>query len=358
MISEALDLLGGNLLGGNVLGMREKPHPDTASTHSPFAQALFAGLAGAADLIARDDPDGVITTAELALYLRDWVERNTAHKTRQVPGSWSLRRDYDKGEYIFLVLGKAAPDLPPAPDLTAANNPYKGLSAYRFNPTDARLFFGREEMERALIDKIRDSAHRRPRRIGDGEVEPENAGVLPRLEAGAIRTNPMSPAQPAAPSSPQWTILPPMRPSATPLRALPACYTTNWTCVRRAQCHTARRRFARSSKFGRKRTARTLLLVVDQFEEMITLCHSAQERADFLRLLAELTTQHADQLRLVVTLRSDFAPQFEDSLPADSGTAAARFIVTPMDQDDLRRFIQRPAAERALYFDPPELVTI
>ncbi|MCB0114537.1 MAG: WD40 repeat domain-containing protein [Caldilineaceae bacterium] len=356
---EALDLLGGNLLGGNVLGMREKPHPDTASTHSPFAQALFAGLAGAADLIPRDDPDGVITTAELALYLRDWVERNTAHKTRQVPGSWSLRRDYDKGEYIFLVPGKAAPDLPPAPDLTAANNPYKGLSAYRFNPTDARLFFGREEMERALIDKI----ETQPLTVvlgasGTGKSSLVNAGVLPRLQGWRHQDEPnVAKAQSAAPSAPQWTILPPMRPSATPLRAL-AGLLHHELDVRPTSSMPYSTQAIREviEVWAQAHRARTLLLVVDQFEEMITLCHSAQERADFLRLLAELTTHHADQLRLVVTLRSDFAPQFEDSLPADLWTAAARFIVTPMDQDDLRRAIQRPAAERVLYFDPPELV--
>ncbi len=57
---EALDILS-----GNVIGERE-----TSGDHSPFAQALFDALRGAGDVI----PDGVITAAELYIYLRDHVE--------------------------------------------------------------------------------------------------------------------------------------------------------------------------------------------------------------------------------------------------------------------------------------------
>jgi hypothetical protein len=53
-----------------------------------------------------------------------------------------------------------------------------------------------------------------------------------------------------------------------------------------------------------------LLLVVDQFEELITLCWDAGEREQFLRLLGRALTAPPDRLRVVVTLRSDFEPKF------------------------------------------------
>ena len=42
--------------------------------HSPFAEALFKGLSGAADIIPADGGDGVITASELYLYIRQKVE--------------------------------------------------------------------------------------------------------------------------------------------------------------------------------------------------------------------------------------------------------------------------------------------
>ena len=99
-----------------------------------------------------------------------------------------------------------------------------------------------------------------------------------------------------------------------------------------------------------------LLLVIDQFEELITLCRSDDERNGFQRLLARLIANHPDHLRVVLTLRSDFEPQFAASPLAGLWTPEVRFVAPPMDQDDLRRAIEGPASERVLYFEPPELV--
>jgi hypothetical protein len=119
----ALDVIAGRPLG-------DRP---AAGDHSPFAAALLRGLAGEADLIPRAAPgrpagDGVITVTELYLYLREVVDLPGA-PTRQTPGLWPLPK-HDRGEYLFLVPGCDS-DLPPAPPLNPANNPYRGLQPYQ-----------------------------------------------------------------------------------------------------------------------------------------------------------------------------------------------------------------------------------
>ncbi|HBY92696.1 MAG TPA: hypothetical protein DEP84_01835 [Chloroflexi bacterium] len=107
-----------------------------------------------------------------------------------------------------------------------------------------------------------------------------------------------------------------------------------------------------------------LVLTIDQFEELATLCRDDAERERFLRLLASAVEQQPAAFRLIITLRTDFEPQFtqEGSPLANLWQSArlaeptARYIVPPMDIEDLRQVIEGPAAVRVLYFDPPELV--
>ena len=114
----------------------------TSPQHSPFAEALFSGLLeGKADLIR----DGVITTPELYLYLRECVEKQS--KEQQTPGYWPLRK-HDRGEYVFQLVPSDQLQLKPAPKLEKDNNPYRGLES--FEEHHARFFFGRNEVIEAL----------------------------------------------------------------------------------------------------------------------------------------------------------------------------------------------------------------
>ncbi|MEG4853968.1 caspase family protein [Microcoleus sp. B5-D4] len=108
-----------------------------------------------------------------------------------------------------------------------------------------------------------------------------------------------------------------------------------------------------------------LLLVIDQFEELITLSRDEEqdkknnkqpEWQQFLKFLEEVIAANLKQLRIVVTLRSDFEPRFLNSDVLKSQWAKARFPVRAMRADELRQAIERPAAEMALYFEPANLV--
>ncbi len=338
LTSAAYDQKALDVLAGSVVGERGITSVADQS-HSPFALALFAALAGAGDVSPRAAGDGVITATELYLYLRDAVEVQADRAFhRQTPGLWPLTK-HDKGEYIFLVPGHVV-NLEPAPPLTAANNPYRGLKAYE--EKDAQLFFGRT----ALIKQLTAQVLAWPLTLvlgasGTGKSSLVKAGLLPSIRNLAADEGE---------DVDVWHILPLMRPGDHPLHTLGRLLQDEFIGNDVAPMHAM-------ADWLASHPAQHLLLVIDQFEEVITLCREETERQAFLALLTELVQAFPERLRLVVTLRSDFEPQFVNTPFADrQSLLATRFIVPPMSQDELRTVIEQPAAVQVLYFDPPALV--
>jgi WD40 repeat protein/cytoskeletal protein RodZ len=320
--------------------------------HSPFAEALFDALRGYADRypVATDGQpsgDGVITATELYLYLRDRVELATeAINQRQTPGLWPLRK-HDKGEYIFLVPGHEL-NLPPAPALNSANNPYRGLES--FDEAQAHLFFGRHQ----LVKELQSFVLEHPLTVvlgpsGTGKSSLVKAGLVPALR-NSIDAD--------------WQILPPIRPGDAPLKALALAILSlepdNDSLVTAVEdlaenlARDPRELTRRVLAWGDRHPHKQLLLVIDQFEELITQCRQETERQQFLELLKKASRLGKTRGRIVLTLRSDFEPQFQAWLP--QGWMRSRFLIKPMAQDELRQAIEAPAAERVMVFEPYNLV--
>ncbi|HEX7312945.1 MAG TPA: caspase family protein [Pyrinomonadaceae bacterium] len=330
---KALDVLAGEPVGRRGDGQ----------SHSPFARALLSALEGDADVVPLGG-DGVITATELYLYLRDEVESGAASdRMRQTAGLWPLRR-HDKGEYIFLSPKKEL-SLPPAPVLTEETNPYRGLKPYE--ERHRHLFFGRER----VIGQLHRAVRRLPLTAvvgasGTGKSSVVKAGLLPRLRS---------------PDSKRWRVLSPVRPGTAPVQALVNLLSspdenvaedfdpkTNWKSDVKALTRLV-------GSWAAKNPGTKLLLVIDQAEELVTLCKDEGEREHFLSLLDETLKTHPRQFRLVMTVRADFEPQFASS--AFGGLwQTSRFVVPPMTQDELRETIEGPASAAVIYFDPPQLV--
>lgn len=336
----ALDLLAGDVKRGVAA--------NTADCHSPFANALFQALAGASDLAPQGHGDGVITATELYLYLRDAVEVRADQEAnhQQTPGLWPLKK-HRKGEYIFLTPGQPL-KLPAAPDLTAQNNPYRGLKPYE--QQHAKLFFGREQQIAELVTAVT----AQPLTVvlgasGTGKSSLVKAGLLPALQSTTT----------GAPDEAEWHVLEPLRPGDAPLHALAHLLTTNLGAPTVATGPaTATPPPAPSDLVGPWLAAhprQRLVLVIDQFEELITQCRDDAERRQFQQQLATALATYPQQVRVVLTLRSDFEPQFTAS-PLVADWQASRYIVPPLTQADLRAVIEGPAAASVLYFEPPELV--
>ncbi|MEI5102993.1 helix-turn-helix domain-containing protein [Streptomyces sp. PmtG] len=93
-------------------------------------------------------------------------------------------------------------------------------------------------------------------------------------------------------------------------------------------------------------------LVVDQFEEVFTLCQDTAQRAQFIGLL--LRAQNADSgMRVVPGVRADFYAHCLEHQDLAAAFAKASLLVAPMTCEELREVIVKPAAagllvERAL----------
>ncbi|MEB3161261.1 MAG: caspase family protein, partial [Synechocystis sp.] len=301
--------------------------------HSPFAAALIDALQGAADIYPLAKPgkppgDGIITATELYLYLRDAVEiASDAHHQRQTPQIWPLKK-HDKGEFIFLPPGHEL-NLPPAPSLSELeeHNPYRGLKSYEAQ--DSSLFFGRETLTKTLATFVENH----PLTIVLGA---SGSGKSSLVKAGLI--NYLGNVAPQ-----QWQMLPPMRPGEFPLQNL----TATLTVIQPPQSQ----HLADSIKdWLTTHPSVKLLLIVDQFEELITLGQDSDQKQEFLAILSNVLNQFPDQFRLVVTLRSDFEPQLRDT-PLESLWQGGRFVVPAMGREELRAVIEEPASAKVVYFE-------
>ncbi|MEW6490958.1 MAG: tetratricopeptide repeat protein [Cyanobacteriota bacterium] len=342
--------------------------------HSPFAIALMKALRDeAADTYppAKDDKpagDGIITADELYQYVRYQIELETAQRNkRQTPGLWIVDEKHDKGVYVFLTKHFDKTKLPPAPTLedTKESNPYRGLESYE--EEHSQLFFGRTK----LIEELCDRVCEHPLTVvlgasGSGKSSLVKAGLIPHLKRSPEEAQQsqvlvsLQDGQTHRHKHEKWEILKPIRPGESPAKTLEnALEGTNLDTIP---------------------TGTKFLLVIDQFEELVTQCRDQPEREQFLRRLSEQLEKYSGRLHLVLTLRLDFEPQLRESVEAElkkhknlasllnaqqpnqsKGVEskqqfeeriwnAARFIVPPMTREELQEVIEAPAAVKAIQF--------
>jgi WD40 repeat protein/energy-coupling factor transporter ATP-binding protein EcfA2 len=315
--------------------------------HSPFAAALMTALSGAADIYPpssnwKQAGDGIITATELYLYLRDAIEIPTdAINQPQTPQIWCLKK-HDKGEFIFLPPGHEL-NLPPAPSLDELedHNPYRGLKSYE--TINSALFFGRT----TLTKKLREEISSQPLTVVLGT---SGSGKSSLLKAGLIAYLANSPQVSSVSNltTHDWQVLTPIRPSESPLTSLGSVWKelggTATELVNSSVLIEA------IDQWIQIHPATKLLLSIDQLEELITLCHNDQDRQEFLTILADLLQAYPEVLRIVMTLRSDFEPQFR-STPLESLWQAGRFVVPGLSREELREVIEEPASAKVVYFE-------
>ncbi|MBD9362280.1 nSTAND1 domain-containing NTPase, partial [Methylomonas fluvii] len=332
--------------------------------HSPFAHFLLKMLKGDSDggkdkYIAAIFDKRVITVQGIFTYLQ---EQLAEEKAEQTPGLLQSRTEQDgqyvllKGEYIFPLVGFNREDLEEI-KLDEDTNPYKGLNAYEAKDKD--LFYGRtrlidgskdpKEPKEGLFSKVSKHALTLVLGVsGSGKSSLVKAGLIPAIKiAGETGQQ-------------KWIILEPMRPGEFPFDALnqlltpPGSNYSGFTSLdNQKKCEII------YSNIGKKFSLNTkLLLVIDQAEELFTLCQNPQDCSEFIKLLDKLLTDH-EHLRIVLTLRSEFEPKFKNALKETRRQQIwqeVRFFVTPMNREELQQAIEEPAAQKALFFESPQLV--
>ena len=86
-----------------------------------------------------------------------------------------------------------------------------------------------------------------------------------------------------------------------------------------------------------------LILLVDQFEELYSLCDDEQERAAFIGNLLAAAREPRGRVSIILTLRSDFLGAINQHPELSRLIARQNVLVPVMGEDELRRAIEEPA---------------
>ncbi|MET9945173.1 helix-turn-helix domain-containing protein [Streptomyces sp. NPDC006341] len=240
--------------------------------------------------------------------------------------------------------------------------PYRGLPA--FTPRDARWFFGREHATAALVERVFE-------RIGNGPlmlVAPSGAGKSSLLNAGlrpALRRSGGFPM----PGADAWPVVG-FTPTAHPLEELLDCtakvlgsdpgITVRELRERPQALLEAVRRLSDHTPAGprdRRPPPVRPVLIVDQFEELFTLCSEEDERRAFVRVLSALATScpaktGLDPAVVVLGVRADFSGSCLDLPELAPVFTGGLFVLPPMSVAELRESITRPAELAGVTLEP------
>ncbi len=97
------------------------------------------------------------------------------------------------------------------------------------------------------------------------------------------------------------------------------------------------------------------MLVIDQFEELITRCPDENERQAFMARLKQVVDDEAAMHRVIITVRSEFETQVSAG-NLKAAWNAGRCTVPPFSLEELKEVVVMPTMQEVLIFDPPELV--
>ncbi len=226
--------------------------------------------------------------------------------------------------------------------------PYQGLFA--FNEENASFFFGRE----TFVDQLVNVVQQKPIVMVTG---PSGSGKSSVVYAGLV---------PYLHQSGEWEIAE-LRPGTQPVQALAAAISP-FLVVDITETERGQKNYQLAKELTNQQTllselvaqilqsdstARQMLLVIDQFEELYTLCRDETIRHKFLDMLLEATSAPVYQrkLTIVLTLRVDFLGQVLTHRAFADKLYQADIKLGPMNRNELARAIENPAVRQGVTFE-------
>ncbi|MCB9079657.1 MAG: hypothetical protein H6631_18790 [Anaerolineaceae bacterium] len=215
--------------------------------------------------------------------------------------------------------------------------PYKGLHA--FQEEDAPFFFGRETFVGNLAQTVQTQplvAFSGP--SGSGKSSLVRAGLIPRLGQDG-----------------EWVIIT-MRPGSAPLDELARNLTlaTGQPAEPLAKAlhegHTGLTDLIKHPDMAKR-----LLLIVDQFEELYTLCSNPDLRRRFIDVLLAAMPPAGEtsaSLHILLTLRADFLGKALDYPPLAMVLQSGPQLLGAMAPPELEQVIEYPAETLGFIFEP------
>ncbi|MDZ8263543.1 eIF2A-related protein [Nostoc sp. ChiQUE01b] len=306
----------------------EESGQDPNSNYSVLTKVLLEGLD------PQRQPDGLVNNYRII----DFINQNLKQE-KQRPIFFSY------GEPIILVDSRGSRTQETNNPLQPDKNPYRGLAAFGSNPEDTQFFYGRT----ALIDELLEKLWQQNflavlGASGSGKSSVVQAGLLNAIQQGQRR------------DTANWHILPVITPGDDPLASLATAFIKPNDPVGRKPRYISRLKEKGAeflAELVSEHQQNPVVLVIDQFEEVFTLCKDSQKRQDFFDCLMDVLTlpnesidvNNTAALRVVITMRADFLGKcleqdyagFAENLKNNTAT------VTPLTKEELEDVIIKPA---------------
>jgi len=266
------------------------------------------------------------------VFLLDGKGRNGA-KLVSFPQAFEIERqsafDWIK-EYFFKEDEKSKEDL------LLEKSPYLGLAS--FSSEDSTLFFGREKETESFLNRLR--------------VQPllavvgaSGAGKSSFIQAGIVANLDKS-----------WKILT-TRPGISPISTLSAKLSKLGLELTdlKSELEKDIEYLSKLLRMFAIANSSKVLIVVDQFEEIFTLCLNRQEQKLYVEALVSLARSEEDPIRVVLTMRDDFLVRAKELNSLKDRLNQSIEILTTPDSTQLLRILVLPARRIGYEFEDNDL---
>lgn len=230
-------------------------------------------------------------------------------------------------------------------------NPYRGLDVFDIQHT--RFFFGRSAVVEWLINSIRPNdllsskTHFNDNRFlaiigasGSGKSSLARAGLLAALRQGVL------------PNSQNWPQII-FKPGEKPLQSLALAIVSHENFQESHQYPLSQviESFFKSSltlhylslEWLKGDRQRRIVVLIDQFEEIFTMCQSDSERKLFLDNILNAAFEATGQVLVILTIRADFYPNLTNYEELSRAIERHQYLINPMSKIELTECIEMPA---------------
>lgn len=304
-----------------------------SSVHDNNAQGLSALLPDIKNFIALGRATGAYIEAE------DERAASQAYLDYWVSVVYRAGLDRDESAHYEATLADFNPDL--APELPEEACPYVGLDT--FQEQNRNIFFGRESLVEEMLKRL--DAVRLLAVVGSsgsGKSSTVLAGLIPALKAGRLE------------GSGGWNYYPQMIPGANPLLNLAlavmpegerqAVWVEKQAELFKGDAGHLRRLLEENAP------GRPSVLIIDQFEEIFTLCNDEALLSAFVNNLLGIVTDEGAQHRIILTMRTEFQEQMPRLDTLYQLFQKGLVQIMALSESGVRAAIEMPAERAKLEF--------